>query len=67
MASKDFVCVLGASGSGKSTFDQVYFFQNQKMIAEFSKDNNNLQINDFNVIWFNQMVKPFIEMYIFRN
>ena len=51
----------------KGTFHNVYFFQDQKMIAEFSKDNNTLKINDFNVIWFNQMIKPFIEMYIFSN
>jgi len=51
----------------KRTFDNVYFFQDAKMIAEFSKDKNILKINDFNINWFNRMIKPFIELYIYNN
>ena len=51
----------------KRTFDNVYFFQDAKMIAEFSKDKKILKINDFNINWFNRMIKPFIELYIYNN
>ena len=48
----------------KGTFDEIYFCQNNIIIAYFSKENNVLKIHKRDIAWFNQMIKSRIEMFI---
>jgi len=48
----------------KGTFDEIYFCENNKIIASFSKENNVLKIHMDDIVWFNRMIRTHIEMFI---